>query len=61
MEKASKALLMTGGVLIALLIIALLVAMFNQAGTFYSGEEEMQKDEQLAKFNFEYEACIICL
>lgn len=56
MENASKALLMTGGVLIALLIIALLVAMFNQAGTFYSGEEEMQKDEQIAKFNFEYEA-----
>lgn len=56
MENASKALLMAGGVLIALLTISLLVLMFNQIGTFYSGEENVERDEQTAKFNLEYEA-----
>ena len=56
MENASKALLIAGGMLIALLTITLLVIMFNQIGGFYSSEENAEREEQIAKFNLEYEA-----
>ena len=56
MENASKALLIAGGMLIALLTITLLVIMFNQIGGFYASEENAEREEQIAKFNLEYEA-----
>ena len=43
MENASKALLMAGGILIALLIIGALLLMFNQISTYKQSESSNQK------------------
>lgn len=56
MENASKALLMAGGILIAILTITVLVMMFNKIGIFYSTEDNVASEEELSKFNLEYEA-----
>lgn len=56
MENASKALLIAGGILIAVLIIALLVYSFGSMSNYFSGEETKQEAEQLAAFNKQYEA-----
>ena len=56
MENASKALLIAGGVLIALIIIALFLAMFNNMSNIQKEQEEQTKMEQLAAFNSEFEA-----
>ena len=56
MENASKALLMAGGMLIAILTITLLVMMFNRIGIFYSNEDNVASEEEIVKFNLEYEA-----
>lgn len=56
MENASKALLIAGGVLIALLIIALLVYSFGSMGSYFKQEESTQKAEQLADFNNQFES-----
>lgn len=55
MENASKALLMAGGILIALLVIGALVLMFNQIGAYGKSQEEMKKNSQLAEFNLDFE------
>lgn len=54
MENASKALLMAGGVLIALLVIGALVLMFNQVSYYQKSEVTSEKTQQLADFNKEY-------
>ncbi len=56
MENASKALLMAGGMLIAVLTVTLLVMMFNRIGIFYSNEGSVASEEEIVKFNLEYEA-----
>lgn len=56
MENASKALLMAGGILIALLIMALLVYSFGTMSGFFDRESEIEKSEQLTAFNNQYEA-----
>lgn len=56
MENASKALVMAGGVLIAIMIIATLMYMFNQSATYSSELELQEKKEQIAKYNKEYES-----
>lgn len=56
MENASKALLIAGGILIALLIIALLVYSFGSMGGYFSSEEAKEEAEQLEAFNKQYEA-----
>lgn len=56
MENASKALVMAGGVLIALMVIATLVYAANMWGIFPSASEESEASKQLAKFNMEYES-----
>ena len=56
MENGSKALLMAGGILIAMLVIVLVVVVFNNIGSFYSSKGSSEASEQIAKFNLEYEA-----
>lgn len=56
MENASKALLMAGGVIIAVLIIGLVVYMFNSSGNLKQNSEDEKLVEQIAIFNQEYEA-----
>lgn len=55
MENASKALLMAGGILIALLVIGALLLMFNQISTYQQSETSNEKNTQLAKFNMDFE------
>lgn len=54
MENASKALLMAGGVLIALLIVTGLIVMWTQISDFYKSGSDTDKEEQLVKFNQQY-------
>lgn len=54
MENASKALLMAGGVLIALLVISLAVLAFNQMSQYKKNQSDLVKDKQLAEFNEGY-------
>lgn len=56
MENASKALMIAGGVLIALIIITMFLLMFNRISNIEKEQEEQTKTEQLASFNAEYEA-----
>ena len=56
MENASKALLIAGGVLIAIIIITMFIMMFNRLSSIQKEQEEQTKIEQLAAFNAEYEA-----
>lgn len=55
MENASKALLMAGGILIALLVIGALVLMFNQVGSYEKAQEASKKNSQIADFNKDFE------
>ena len=54
MENASKALMMAGGILIALLIISALILMFNQIGDYEKGKSSSEKNSQLLDFNKEF-------
>ena len=56
MENASKALIIAGGILIAILVVSLLVTGWNKL-TYYNREkEEIQTVEQIINFNKEYES-----
>ena len=54
MENASKALLMAGGILIALLIVGALVLMFNQLSTYQKSNSDNLKTSQLVEFNNQF-------
>ena len=54
MENASKALLIAGGMLIALLVIGALLLAFNQIGDYEKGKSSMTKSSQVADFNKEF-------
>lgn len=56
MENASKALLIAGGVLIALIILSLFIMMFNNMSNIQKEQEEQLKIEQITAFNSEFEA-----
>lgn len=56
MENASKALLMAGGVLIALLILTLLVYLATSTTRMANSQDQRVKTEQTIAFNKEYEA-----
>lgn len=56
MENASKALVMAGGILIALLIIGLLVYSFGTISGYFSSEQDVEAAEQLKVFNDQYES-----
>ena len=55
MENASKALLIAGGILIAVIIISLLVVMFTQIGDYQKSQSSGSKESQLAEFNRDFE------
>ena len=55
MENASKALIMAGGVLIALMVIGLLVVFFNNLSDLQGIEYSSEKTEQIAEFNKQYD------
>lgn len=56
MENASKALLITGAILIAMLTTSLLVYLSNNIKSLGNSEEEKKALEQLVEFNRGYEA-----
>ena len=55
MENAAKALLIAGGILIAIILIALFLNMYNKMASFQNTQEEKKEAEQLLAFNSEYE------
>ena len=55
MENASKALIMAGGILIAILVIGALMLMFNQIGSYEKAQTSNVKNSQLAQFNIDFE------
>ena len=55
MENASKALVMAGGILIAILVIGALLLMINQIGSYEKAQTSNVKDSQLAQFNYDFE------
>lgn len=54
MENASKALIMAGAILIALLVIGALLLMLNQVSDYNRSQTELESDTQLAQFNEQY-------
>jgi len=55
MENASKALIMAGSVLIALLIISLLVMFYNNISEMMNANHSSDLTEQVAEFNKQYD------
>ena len=56
MENASKALLMAGGILIAIIVLALIIMMINNIGMFQTSNDKIEAEKQLSEFNMEFEA-----
>ena len=56
MENATKALIMAGGMLIALLVVSLLVVGWNNITNYNRKQGEIQTSQQIAKFNKEFES-----
>lgn len=56
MENASKALIIAGGVLIAIIILSMFLVMYNRIANIKKTEQEQLKLEQLLAFNAEFEA-----
>lgn len=55
MENASKALLMAGSVLIALMIIGALLLMFNNLSSYQEADIQTTREAQVIEFNNQYE------
>ncbi len=51
MENASKAIIMAGGILIALIILSALILLFSHMGTIYIAEGEVLSEKQLEEYN----------
>lgn len=56
MENASKALLIAGGILLALMTLSLVVYMSGATSRMMEAQDEKKAAEELAAFNMEYEA-----
>ena len=54
MENASKALLMAGGILLVMLIIALLIFSWSKFTEFYSNDDELTEIDNISKFNLQF-------
>lgn len=54
MGNASKALLMAGGVLIGILILALIVTLFISSSSMFTSYEETKKSEAIQQFNVNF-------
>lgn len=55
MENASKALIMAGSLLIALIIIGALLLMFNNLSSYQDSTDKNEKEAQIVEFNNQYE------
>lgn len=55
MENASKALVMAGGVLIALMILGALILMFNNLSSYQETDTETTRSAQITEFNNQFE------
>ena len=55
MENASKALIMAGSVLIALMIIGALLLMFNSLTSYQDTNTQGEREAQVIEFNNQYE------
>lgn len=55
MENASKALIMAGSVLIALMILGALLLMFNNLNNYQNTESQNTREAQVVEFNNQYE------
>lgn len=56
MENVSKALIIAGGVLIALLVISLVILMVNSISDYQNSNADATREQQIADFNNEYTA-----
>lgn len=56
MENAAKALLIAGGVLIAIILISMFLLMYNRMANIQKVQEQKKEMEQLSAFNAQYEA-----
>lgn len=56
MENAAKALLIAGGILIAIILISMFLMMYNKMTSIKKAQEEKKEMEQLTAFNAQYEA-----
>lgn len=56
MDNASKALIIAGGVLLAVLILGTFMYMWTLAGSYTSQIEDEKEKEQITAFNMQYEA-----
>lgn len=56
MENSSKALLIAGGILIALIILSAFLIMHARLNSFSKRQETLKQQEQIEKFNAQYEA-----
>ena len=54
MENASKALLMAGGILIALMILGALILMFTNLSDYKNSQDSETKASQIAEFNNQF-------
>lgn len=56
MENATKALLIAGGLLLAIMVVSLLVIFYDRLVGFEQNKQAVMSEEQIVKFNKEYEA-----
>lgn len=56
MENASKALMIAGAVLLAILVVSLLIYFFSQPGNMYSSINDREEARTLQEFNSQYES-----
>lgn len=56
MDNATKALYMVGSLFVALMVISLMVYAFNNLGGVQNERDKIQTQEEITKFNTEYEA-----
>lgn len=56
MENSSKALYIAGSVLAALIVISFLIYSFNNIGKLQKVQDDIEYEEEISKFNMEYEA-----
>lgn len=56
MENAAKALVIAGGILLAIMTLTILVYGITTTGRIAEAQDQAKKDEEIAKFNMEFEA-----
>ena len=55
MENVSKALMIAGGMLIAIMVISLIIVLWNQMSGYFAEQHSATIVEQIAEFNAQFE------